>query len=208
MRTEITKPYAHLGLAVWTGVVVMAGLASGLAAAYLGPKVPGGVATPSPVISLVIDWVFLLSAISCSVCVLPAFIGYIVGVLRAERGHPAREIPRGVRSNYACLCGCILCAVVVETLLFWLWRRLPPMGDGLLIISLALVGATIPLVLLVCSIVSGLRLARVGKAARHADAVCIHCGFAVTHGTHLACPICGRAVCPTNAQSASPQLPV
>lgn len=208
-RSAISKPYAYLGLAVWTALVVTAGLASVLAAVYLGPKVRyGGVATPGSVIGMLFDGLFFLSAISCAPCVVPAFIGYTVGALRAERGHPAREIPRKARSKYACLCGGILCAVVVEMSLFWLWRKIATIGDGLLIIILAVVGALIPLVLLVCSTVIGLRLARIGKATRHADAVCTHCGFAVNSGTHSPCPICGGEVCPTSLRPAPSQLRV
>ena len=205
MQTEIIKPYAHLGLAVWTAVVVVAGLTSGLAAAYLGPKERVGLAIPGTGIATLVGGVFLLGAVSCALCVVPAFIGYIVGVLRAELGYPAREIPRVARSNYARLCAGILCAVVAETLLFWFWRRIPQIGDGLLIIIVASLGALAPPVVLVCSIVTGLRLARIGKATRHADAVCVHCGFAISHNANLSCPICGGEVCSTSVRSASPQ---
>ena len=91
------KPYAYLGLALWTAAVALVGIAPWLVGVYLGPARVGGCWNPGAPIAAVIGGSFFVSAVLSPICVMPACIGYIIGVQRADRGYPARVIPREAR---------------------------------------------------------------------------------------------------------------
>jgi len=190
----------HLRFVTWTFIVVSFGTASSLSVAYQWPSAFGRLTNPRAS-GRAVDALFLFYTASTAACVVPAFVGYLLAVFRTGRSYPERVIPRRAVSTYSLLCGAIVFTLILETMLYDPCRLFPGIGDGFLRIVLALSPALFPMILVVWSIVIGLRLGRIGKVARHMSTVCGRCGFAVLQDSRLPCPVCGGEVCTTQMQS-------
>lgn len=132
----------------------------------------------------------LFFAIGATIGIWAAFDG------GARGGHPPRAIPKEAVSGYGYLCSAIMVTVIVEHLLLQ-WQTSRGMAGTTFILVVGVAAILWLVVLFIWSVVVGIRLARIGRAVRYANAVCIRCGFAVTHVWHLGCPVCGADACPT-----------
>jgi hypothetical protein len=155
-RSESAKAVPYLDFLIWTGVVVGTGLGCLWLCENEWPRVihplkhRHGSAT---------DILYALYLWSTLIALLPAFVGYLIGGMRALCSQPERPLHASDRVAYVRLCQGIFLSLALETVLYAACLLLPSSAFVWLHIFAALGPAILPLIAFGWSILVAIRLA-------------------------------------------------